>query len=46
MPTASAKGFKNYRKLKGRKKAKDFQKLKALDWLGQELKSMPMSDIT
>ncbi len=46
MPNASAKGFKNYRKLKGIKKAKDFQKLKVEDWLSQELRKMPMSDMT
>ncbi len=46
MPNASAKGFKNYRKLKGRRKAKDFQKIKVEDWLNRELKSMPMADIS
>lgn len=46
MPNASAEGFKNYRKLKGRRKAKDFQKIKVEDWLNQELKSMPMADIS
>ncbi len=44
MPCASAKGFKDYRKLKGQRKAKDFQKIKVQDWLSQEIESMPMSD--
>lgn len=45
MPTASAKGFRNYRKLKGRRKAKDFQKLQVEDWLDHEIDEMPLSDI-
>ncbi len=45
MPTASVKGFKNYRKLKDKSKAKDFQKVKVENWLNHNLQNVPLSDI-
>jgi len=45
MPNASVKGFKNYRKLKNKSKAKDFQQVKVEDWLSHNLQSVPLSDL-
>lgn len=45
MPTASARGFKAYVQLKGRVKARGFQKLQTEKWLHDNLKSIPLSDI-
>lgn len=45
MPTASARGFEAYVRLKGRVKARGFQKLQAEKWLSKNLRNIPLSDI-
>ncbi|MFP4006353.1 MAG: hypothetical protein ACLFUR_06580 [Candidatus Hadarchaeia archaeon] len=44
MPTASAKGVREYLKLKGVTKAKGFQRIRAEEWLDRELKRIPISE--
>lgn len=44
MPTASARGVKAYIRLKGRAKAKEFQKINMEDWLSKNVKGMFSSE--
>lgn len=44
MPNATAQGLQNYLRLKGGKKAKEFQKIQVKDWLNDNLKNVPLED--
>ncbi len=45
MPNATARGLIRYLRLKDGKKAKEFQKVEAEDWLKNKIKGIPLSDI-
>jgi len=44
MPTASARGVMRYIDLKGRRKAREFQKIKTLEWLNENLRNIRISN--
>lgn len=44
MPTASAKGVREYLELKGVTEARGFQKVRTKEWLDEKLEKMPFSD--
>lgn len=44
MPNASARGVRRYIRMKGFKKAKEFQQIKTEEWLKENLRSVPLSD--